>query len=542
MAKQQRSQPAKPHPGAPRGFEQLLETFGLDEKKRLQVLRAIRKEGENLSAYVFGKLPPQDLPAEEAVLGALMLERDAFGRIRHICSEETFYLEAHQIVFRAIHNLHEQGAPIDLLTVTDWLRKNKLENTVGGSYRLVEMTGRVASTAHLEYHVRMLYQLQKIRELIRRCSETIRRAYELEDVFDLYDQMHLGTKLVNPTALLRIRSMTEVVVKGAQAKPRRHLMGSLLRESDVCFIFGDEGCSKSILAFQIGDAVAAGRSAFVGPEFYNECTEGKKTIILDFELDDEDVADRYSEEVEAEFSKERTKAFHRFSDNFFRADINPECEDLKDLDLKIMRQIETLVEFEHPELLIIDNLSWLVSESHDPGIATAFVRKLMTISRRYAVSVLVVAHTPKRNTAEPLEARHLAGAKALSNFATNVIGIGISKLDSHKRYIKHIKNRKGIKVFTEENVATFTVAKSGPNLIWEYDGTTVESIHLSITDREEFERDMLERCMDLLRQGYSYRRIAEKTGHVWSHEKIRQKTNLREAEERTQQDRLSDQN
>ncbi len=159
MAKQQRSQPAKPHPGAPRGFEQLLETFGLDEKKRLQVLRAIRKEGENLSAYVFGKLPPQDLPAEEAVLGALMLERDAYGRIRHICSEETFYLEAHQIVFRAIHNLHEQGAPIDLLTVTDWLRKNKLENAVGGSYRLVEMTGRVASTAHLEYHVRMLYQL-----------------------------------------------------------------------------------------------------------------------------------------------------------------------------------------------------------------------------------------------------------------------------------------------------------------------------------------------------------------------------------------------
>jgi hypothetical protein len=53
------------------------------------------------------------------------------------------------------------------------------------------------------------------------------------------------------------------------------------------------------------------------------------------------------------------------------------------------------------------------------------------------------------STAEPLEARHLAGAKALSNFATNVIGIGISKLDSHKRYIKHIKNRKGIKVFTE---------------------------------------------------------------------------------------------
>lgn len=125
MQKSHRSQPANSHPGPPRGFEQLLESFGLDEKKRLQVLRAIRKEGENLSAYVFGKFPPQDLPAEEAVLGALMLERDAYGRIRHICSEETFYLEAHQIVFRAIHNLHEQGAPIDSLTVTDWLRKNK---------------------------------------------------------------------------------------------------------------------------------------------------------------------------------------------------------------------------------------------------------------------------------------------------------------------------------------------------------------------------------------------------------------------------------
>ena len=542
MAKQRSSQPAHPTAKPSPGFDKMLESFGLDEKKRLQILRAIRKEGESLSAYIFGDLPPQDLPAEEAVLGALMIERDAFGRIRHICSEQTFYLEAHQIVYRAILNLHEQGAPIDLLTVADWLRKNKLEQTVGGAFRLVEIAARVASTAHLEYHARILYQLQKTRELIQHCSRTIRRAYEREDVFELYDQMHLHTKLVNPTALLRIRAMTEVVVKGAQARPRRCLMGSLLRESDVCFIFGDEGCSKSILAFQIGDAIAAGRSVFDSPEFINECAEGKKTIILDFELDDEDVADRYSEEIEAEFSKERTKTFHRFSDNFFRADINPECEDLKDLDLKIMRQIETLVEFEHPELLIIDNLSWLVSESHDPGIATAFVRKLMTISRRYAVSVLVVAHTPKRNTAEPLEARHLAGAKALSNFATNVIGIGMSKLDAHKRYIKHIKNRKGIKVFTEDNVATFTVIKSGANLIWEYDGTTIESAHLSISDREEFERDMLERCMDLLRQGYSYRRIAEKTGHVWSHEKIRQKTNLREAEERAQQDRLSDQN
>jgi len=135
-----------------------------------------------------GKVQPQATNLEEAVLGALMLDKDAVALIIDILRPASFYKEAHQHIYKAICDLFEKSHPIDLLTVTEELKKlGKLE-VVGGPYQLVELTNRVASSANIEFHARIIAQKFIQRELIRSSTETIRAAYEdTVDVFDLLD-------------------------------------------------------------------------------------------------------------------------------------------------------------------------------------------------------------------------------------------------------------------------------------------------------------------------------------------------------------------
>ncbi len=149
--------------------------------------------GEGLSNYVFGKIQPQALPLEEAVLGALMLDREALPLVMEMLRPESFYLESHQAVYRAVVRLFERSNPVDLLTVTEELRKTGDLEKVGGSYYLVGLTNRMASSANLEYHARIIAQKHILREMIRISTRTIKDAYEeTTDVFDLLDDAEKG--------------------------------------------------------------------------------------------------------------------------------------------------------------------------------------------------------------------------------------------------------------------------------------------------------------------------------------------------------------
>ena len=149
--------------------------------------------GDQLSNYVFGKVQPQALPLEEAVLGALMLDREALPIVMDILRAESFYLESHQLIYRAVIKLFERSNPVDLLTVTEELRKSGELDKIGGGYYLVELTNSVASSANIEYHARIIAQKQIQRELISVSTRTIKDAYEdTTDVFDLLDEAEKG--------------------------------------------------------------------------------------------------------------------------------------------------------------------------------------------------------------------------------------------------------------------------------------------------------------------------------------------------------------
>ncbi len=156
-------------------------------------LRGSRRKQEELSDFVFGKVPPQAIPLEEAVLGALMLDKNAMSVVLDILREDSFYLDSHRVIFASMKRLFERTHPIDLLTVAEELKKSGDLEAAGGPAYLTSLTDRVASSANLEYHARIVAQKFIQRELIRVSSETIKDAFEEStDVFELLDKSEKG--------------------------------------------------------------------------------------------------------------------------------------------------------------------------------------------------------------------------------------------------------------------------------------------------------------------------------------------------------------
>lgn len=132
--------------------------------------------------FEYGKIPPQAVEAEEAVLGATLLEPGVIDLISPIIDTPIFYKESHQRIFEVIKTISAKKEPIDLITVTQELRNSGLLEEIGGPAYITQLTRRVASAAHVESHARIIAQKYYLRESIRLANETIRLAFEDEDI------------------------------------------------------------------------------------------------------------------------------------------------------------------------------------------------------------------------------------------------------------------------------------------------------------------------------------------------------------------------
>lgn len=157
-------------------------------KQKRRTAGAGKQGGDDLSSYVFGKVPPQATPLEEAILGAILLEKDALTQVLDVLQHDAFYVDAHQMIYSAFLRLFERSQPIDLLTVMEELKKGGELEAIGGPAYLAELSNKVASAANIEYHARIVAQKFIQRELIRISTKTINDAFEdTTDVFDLLD-------------------------------------------------------------------------------------------------------------------------------------------------------------------------------------------------------------------------------------------------------------------------------------------------------------------------------------------------------------------
>lgn len=202
-------------------------------------------ENPSIISLEKGKLPPQALDLEEAVLGAMMIDKKGVDEVIDILQPDAFYKEAHKHIFEAIFQLFTDTQPIDLLTVSSQLRKNGKLDLIGGDFYLIQLTQKISSSAHIEFHSRIILQKFIQRSLIKISTEIIEDSYdETTDVFDLLDKAESKLYEVTQGNIKRSSETAQSLV--LQAKKR------------IEEIAGKEGLSGVATGFEKLDKLTSG--------------------------------------------------------------------------------------------------------------------------------------------------------------------------------------------------------------------------------------------------------------------------------------------
>lgn len=258
-------------------------------------------------------------------------------------------------------------------------------------------------------------------------------------------------------------------VDEAKSRPiPKMLFGEFVFEGEVSVLFADTNVGKSILAVQIADSISSGRPV----KGFKLEVGSKKVAYLDFELSDKQFEKRYSENYQNHY------VFH---DNFLRAEINPDLELPKEFDCiedYLNHSFSTVIEKHNSEVLIIDNITFLKSDNERAKDALLIMKHLKKLNRTYGITIIVLAHTPKRNASNPITKNDLAGSKMLMNFCDSAFAIGESASEPEVRYLKQIKQRNTEKIYHENNVIMCRIAQPYNFLMFEFIGYSSEDEHL----------------------------------------------------------------
>lgn len=270
-----------------------------------------RKKPSFENTSMLGKIPPQATELEEAVLGALMLEKDALTNVIDILKVESFYKSAHQVIFQAILDLFTDTQPIDLLTVTNQLRKTGTLETAGGAFYITELTSKVASAANIEYHARIITEQAIKREMIRISSEIQRDAYEdTTDVFELLDKMEQSLFQISEKNIRKNYSDMKTIMREAIAEMeiRKHQKDGLtgVPSGFTALDRVTSGWQKSDLVI-IAARPAMGKTAFVLSVLRNAAVDHERPVaIFSLEMSSIQLVNRLIA-AEAELDSEKIK-------------------------------------------------------------------------------------------------------------------------------------------------------------------------------------------------------------------------------------------
>lgn len=256
-------------------------------------------------------------------------------------------------------------------------------------------------------------------------------------------------------------------------------------EGEIGCLFADSNVGKSILAMQIAAGIA----------------KEQRVLYFDFELSEKQFQLRYTDE---------NGKLYRFPDKLFRVTINPDLLGSLSVPFEeaVMGSIEEAAISTESKVLVIDNISILCMQTEKGEDAAALVRRLRELRARHGFSILIIAHTPKRNMCNPITQNDLAGSKKLFNFIDSCFAVGKSVVGSNIRYVKQIKVRNSEERHGTDNVQVYSIDKVGPLLCFVYLENSPESMHLRTADKDELDGEVLR----LSSEGKSMREIASMTG------------------------------
>ena len=254
--------------------------------------------------------------------------------------------------------------------------------------------------------------------------------------------------------MLTLRTANRTLKIAAMRPDPEDLYNGLWYEGEVCCLFADSNVGKSIYAVQMADEIAQLRNV----------------LYVDCELSDKQFQLRYTDR--------ETGQLHQFPETLIRAEINPSKMDMKNFEEQIINDIERAAQQAAADTIMIDNLTYLCNSSEKGDQAGIFMMKLMNLKMKYNWSLLIIAHTPKRNMTNPITQNDLAGSKKLYNFFDSVFAIGKSAADSKLRYVKQVKVRAGEYRYDADNVIVYEIEHEADNVRFAFKGFAKESEHL----------------------------------------------------------------
>jgi len=296
-------------------------------------------------------------------------------------------------------------------------------------------------------------------------------------------------------------------IEESKLKPiPRMLFGEFWFENELCIMFADTNQGKSILAVQIGNSISKGEQI---PGVKLE-VDSQIVLYFDFELSAKQFESRYSIKNEVE---KRFEDHYLWSDNFIRVEINPRTDvpEGTSFELYLNQSLEQAINETKARVLIIDNLTYLKSDTEKSKDAAPLVKGLQSLIDKYNCSILVLAHTPKRDLSKPITRNDLQGSKRLIDFCDSAIAIGESHTDKNVKYFKQIKVRAMEFMYDSENVVVCQLHKPYNFLMFEFLSFGTEKEHL----RQYTEKDKEQRITDVVelkQQGLSNVEIARKFG------------------------------
>jgi hypothetical protein len=291
----------------------------------------------------------------------------------------------------------------------------------------------------------------------------------------VYHLQELQQELSKPRFMIKVKKSNDWLQQAQERGIPSQLFSEFWLEGELCILFADTNLGKSILAVELADSLSAG----VPIPGFDLQGEARTVLYLDFELSDKQFEARYSENY--------TNHYH-FSDRFFRAELDEDftLEVGDSFEQQLFTSLERALLETKAGVLIVDNITYLRSETERASHALPLMKELKALKRKYNLSILALAHTPKRDLSKPITRNDLQGSKMLINFCDSAFAIGESYQDKRVRYLKQIKARNTEVVYDGENVCICQVVKRVNKLSMEKIGYGTEGVHLRRpTEQEE---------------------------------------------------------
>ncbi len=305
-----------------------------------------------------------------------------------------------------------------------------------------------------------------------------------------------GTDPAQIKDFLIVKTANQWLEEASQRPIPKMLFSEFWHEGELCILFASSGLGKSILAVQIGNSISSGTSI---PGFKNESTS-QPVLYFDFELSDKQFEGRYSEEFKNHF---------QFDENFIRIELNPDADkpEKQTEEEYLITSMERCIQETRAKILIIDNITYLRSDTEKAKDALPLMKRLKSLKKKYDLSILTLTHTPKRDASKPITKNDLSGSIMLFNFCDSSFSIGACTADPNLRYIKQVKERFTAKIYDDDNVILCEIAKHDNFLQFSHTGFGKEVDYLKTVSENE-KQVIKEMVQQRHREGKSYREIA----------------------------------